>query len=91
MTHHPKEGRAEPEKRPQAAAPNETPAELHVDLLHVGTRPGEGRARERERPPRRAPAEAGRGARAREALLLLSCFLGIFVSYFVYGLLQEKM
>ena len=24
-------------------------------------------------------------------VLLVSCFLGIFVSYFVYGLLQEKM
>jgi len=23
--------------------------------------------------------------------LLVSCFLGIFVSYFIYGLLQEKM
>ena len=24
-------------------------------------------------------------------LLIISCFLGIFISYFVYGLLQEKM
>ena len=23
--------------------------------------------------------------------LLLSCFLGIFISYFIYGLLQERM
>lgn len=28
---------------------------------------------------------------AKEALFLFGCFLGIFVSYFVYGLLQEKM
>lgn len=25
------------------------------------------------------------------SMLMIACFLGIFVSYFVYGLLQEKM
>lgn len=36
--------------------------------------------------------EGGEGRKRRGgAKLLVICFLGIFVSYFVYGLLQEKM
>ena len=47
MTHHSKEGRAEPEKRPQAAAPNETPAELHD--VHAEDLGGWKRSRETSR------------------------------------------